>query len=277
MVYKDSKDRSLRDELPELQKYLKAGLSVLDVGCGHGSISLDVAQAIQPGKLVGIDISSASVEISTTLAEEHQVSNVDFKVMDAHKLDFDDNTFDLVYSYTVAHFWVDPTQVMRELKRVAKPDARVVTAGIRDYGFIPHYPDCPNYIKVMDSISASMEARRAAVIAGTDECKGDWDFFWDFYAGRKCVQWYVDTGFTDLQISTHVEDWWYPGSEGKDTLFFTGNHFQNEFTQLVKERAVERGYLDRETADKSIEEMKQWEQIQHAFYFHPLITISGRA
>ena len=70
MVYKDLKHRTLRDELLELQKYLKPGITVLDVGYGHGSISLDITQVIQPGKLVGIDINGEKVDIASALAEE---------------------------------------------------------------------------------------------------------------------------------------------------------------------------------------------------------------
>ena len=278
MVYKDLKDRTLHDELPELQKFLKAGLSVLDVGFGRGSISVDVAQAIHPGKLVGIDIMEQTIDLATDLAQERLVSNVDFKVMDAHELNFDDNTFDLIYSYTTAHFWWAPALVMHELKRVAKPGAWVVTAGIRDYGFIPHYPDCPAYVKVWDAISASMEAYRTEIIAGTDNPQGDRVFFFrDFSAGRKCVQWYIDAGFTDLEISSRVEDWWYPGSAGKQTWFFESTHFQKEYSRDLMKRAIARGYLDRATADKAVEEIKKWEKNPHAFYFHPSITITGRA
>ena len=122
-----------------------------------------------------------------------------------------------------------------------------------------------------------MEGYREEIRSGKSNPRDDRFLFRDFYAGRKCVQWYIDAGFTDLEISTRVEDWWYPGSAGKDTWFFESSHFHNEYSHFLLDRAIEGGYLDRETADMAVQEIKHWEQNPHAFFFHPLITIRGRA
>jgi ubiquinone/menaquinone biosynthesis C-methylase UbiE len=274
MVYRNTGERTLVDELPELQEFLKPGMLVLDVGCGPGTITLDVAKAIESGTIIGIDINDRNIEAATALAKERGIPNASFEVMDAHELRFVDDTFDLVYSYTVAHFWWEPIEVLRELKRVTKPSSWVISAGIRDYGFIPRYPACPMNDKVQAGIVKSMKARRKAYRSGTAD-PGGW--YWDFHAGRKCVQWYTDAGFEEMRVSSHVEDWWYPGAPGKDTLFFQGTHWKTEFTQYLIDQAIAGGFLDRETADKALEEMTQWTQNPHAFYFHPLVFAAGRA
>ena len=274
MVYKDPEERTLVDQLPELLEYLGPGLTVLDVGCRTGSITLDVAKVIKSGRIVGIDIDGESIQAATALAKAQNASNASFEVMDAHELRFADDTFDLVYSYTVAHFLWDPTQVLRELKRVTKPGSWVITAGIRDFGFIPRYPACPMHDQVWAGLLKSMEARREAYRSGIVHPRG----YWDLHAGRKCVQWYTDAGFEDMWVSSRVEDWWYPGAPGKDTFFFEATHFQHEgFVHSLIDQAIADGCLDWETVDKACEEMAQWAQNPHAFYFHPLVIAGGRA
>jgi ubiquinone/menaquinone biosynthesis C-methylase UbiE len=48
-------DRKLDKDIPELKEYLKPGAKVLDIGCGPGTITLDVASAVNPGEVIGID------------------------------------------------------------------------------------------------------------------------------------------------------------------------------------------------------------------------------
>jgi 2-polyprenyl-3-methyl-5-hydroxy-6-metoxy-1,4-benzoquinol methylase len=48
-------ERTLQRDLPELKEYLRRRARVLDVGCGFGTITLDVAAAVYPGKVTGID------------------------------------------------------------------------------------------------------------------------------------------------------------------------------------------------------------------------------
>ena len=49
-------ERSLETMFPELKTYLTAGARVLDVGCGPGNLTLDVAQEVHPGSVIGIDL-----------------------------------------------------------------------------------------------------------------------------------------------------------------------------------------------------------------------------
>jgi ubiquinone/menaquinone biosynthesis C-methylase UbiE len=54
--------RTLTRDMPELKAYLKPGMLVLDVGSGMGTITLDVAAAVLPGKVVGLDPSVTRVK-----------------------------------------------------------------------------------------------------------------------------------------------------------------------------------------------------------------------
>ena len=144
-------ERTLDTEMPELRPYLWAGASVLDVGCGPGTITLDVAEAVQPGTVVGIDIDEPMISKSIELAAESGYTTTTFKVMDTHSLDFPDQTFDLVYSHTAFHSFRDPVVALVEQKRVTKPDGWVIAAGVRDWGLVPRYPPTPIWDRVYEA------------------------------------------------------------------------------------------------------------------------------
>ncbi len=69
-------------------------MSILDCGCGPGSITLDLAQLVSPGQAIGIDIESTQIEKAKMLQHARKVSNVEFRVGDLNQLPFDENTFD---------------------------------------------------------------------------------------------------------------------------------------------------------------------------------------
>lgn len=270
MTVRDGEERTLADEFPELSEYLRSGLTVLDVGCGVGTITLDVAKVIEPGKIIGIDIDDEGISKAEKSLKERRLKNASFEVMDAHDLQFPDKYFDLVYSYTVAHYWWDPVKVLRELKRVAKPGAWIINAGIRDNGFSQRYPECPNMKKVIESIMKWMEARRTSYRLGSYDKK----LFFDFYAGRKCIQWHKEAGVNDLQLSGSIESWWIPGKIAEDSFFYkimSGESFLG-----FENGAIAEGYLDQEVLNEARKEGLQWVKDPHAFFFLTIITAKVR-
>jgi ubiquinone/menaquinone biosynthesis C-methylase UbiE len=60
--------------------FLQAGMRVLDVGCGPGTITLGLARAVAPGEVVGLDNEPTAVEAARALAMDRQVRNVRFMV-----------------------------------------------------------------------------------------------------------------------------------------------------------------------------------------------------
>ena len=60
--------------------HVKSGISLLDCGCGPGSITIDLAQAVAPGPVIGIDIGEDQLEGARKLAEDRAVSNIEFQV-----------------------------------------------------------------------------------------------------------------------------------------------------------------------------------------------------
>ena len=98
-------------------------LAVLEVGCGLGT---DGAQFAKAGaKYTGIDLTDAAIELAKRRFELFDLPGT-FRVADAERLDFPDNSFDLVYSHGVLHHTPDTAAAVREIHRVLRPGGKAV-------------------------------------------------------------------------------------------------------------------------------------------------------
>ncbi len=102
-----------------------SGLKVLEIGCGLGT---DGAQFAKAGAdYTGIDLTEASIELARKRFELFGLKG-EFRVADAERLDFADESFDLVYSHGVLHHTPDIDAAIGEIHRILKPggQARVM-------------------------------------------------------------------------------------------------------------------------------------------------------
>ncbi len=110
--------------IPTAAGFLQSkNLNVLEVGCGLGT---DGAQFAKAGAIyTGIDLTDAAVDLARRRFELFQLPGT-FRVADAERLDFPDNTFDIVYSHGVLHHTPDTAAAVREIHRVLRPGGKAV-------------------------------------------------------------------------------------------------------------------------------------------------------
>ena len=84
-----------------LLPYLERGQRLLDVGCGPGSITVDLAELVAPGPVVGVDREPAVLEGARRLGEERGLTNLTFEPADVYTLPYPDDQFDVVYAHQV--------------------------------------------------------------------------------------------------------------------------------------------------------------------------------
>lgn len=124
----------LSGEMEFLSRFqIEPGMRVLDVACGAGQTALPMARA--GAKVTGIDIASNLIEQARAKAKAENL-DARFDEGDAEMLPYEDNSFDMVFSFVGAMFAPRPELVTAELKRVCKPGGRIIMANWTPSGFI---------------------------------------------------------------------------------------------------------------------------------------------
>jgi len=132
---------------------LAAGQDLLDVGCGPGTITRDLARLVAPGRVVGID---AAPDIVARARSEPNADNLSFEVADVYRLPFDDATFDVVHAHQVLQHLSDPVAALAEMHRVLRPGG-IVAVRDGDYaGFTwaPRDPALDRWVELYHQVTA---------------------------------------------------------------------------------------------------------------------------
>jgi SAM-dependent methyltransferase len=134
--------RTAENSAAYLLDALFPGADVLDVGCGPGTITLDLAARVAPGTVVGIDASAEVVATAERARLDARVTNASFRTGDVYRLDFADSSFDIVHAHQVLQHLTDPVAALREMRRVVRPGG-VVAARDGDYASFAWAPRDP--------------------------------------------------------------------------------------------------------------------------------------
>jgi len=132
--------RTAENSAGYLRSHLQRGLSLLDVGCGPGSITMDFAELLAPGRVVGIERSETAVASARAAAEPAQLDNLEFAVGDVYALDFADDSFDIVHAHQVLQHLSDPVAALVEMQRVCRPGG-IIAVRDADYSAMTWYPE----------------------------------------------------------------------------------------------------------------------------------------
>ena len=104
---------------------LSAGQRVLDIGCGCGETSFEIAYTVAPGSVLGADISATLLDIARADAEARAIDGVRFVRADAQVEPFDAGAFDVVFSRFGVMFFDDPTAAFANIRKALKPGGRL--------------------------------------------------------------------------------------------------------------------------------------------------------
>ncbi|MGB7219272.1 MAG: methyltransferase domain-containing protein [Vicinamibacterales bacterium] len=225
---------------------LRPGLDLLDVGCGPGTITVDLARRVAPGRVVGIDRAAEVLAQASARASAQDVS-IDLRVGDVYALPFPDASFDVVHAHQLLQHLSDPVRALAGMRRVLRPGG-LLAARDSDYARFAWAPPDPLLTRWLEVYRAV--ARRNA---------GEPD------AGRFLKGWALDAGFRDVQATssnwTYADpqscEWW--GSLWADRC---------ELSSLG-EQAVAYGLSTREELGAIAGAFRAWARQPDAFFMVP--------
>jgi ubiquinone/menaquinone biosynthesis C-methylase UbiE len=214
-VLRGHRRRTAENSAGYLLPQLRPGISVLDVGCGAGTITVDLAARVAPGSVTAVELTDAALDLARAEAKRRNQSNISFVTSDVHALDFPDDTFDVVHAHQVLQHVADPVQALRELRRVCVPDG-VVAVRDADYAGFIWYPNLPALDHWRDLYDKAARANG-----------GEPD------AGRRLLSWAQDAGFDD--ITPTASAWCFATPEERD---WWGNMWADRITESALARQL---------------------------------------
>ncbi len=108
---------------------LEPGMDLLDVGCGPGTITIDLAPASRRARCSGIDRSDEVIAQAAERAATRRARQRPFATGDVYALELEADSFDVVHAHQVLQHLADPVAALRELRRVLRPGG---TLAVRD-------------------------------------------------------------------------------------------------------------------------------------------------
>lgn len=201
---------------------LHPGQTVLDVGCGPGTITADLAALVAPGRVTAVDTGREILDRAAAAAAERGLDNIEFATADVHALDFPDDSFDVVHAHQVLQHVGDPVQALREMRRVCRPGG-IVAARDSDYAAMTWYPEGPGMQQWQE-----LYGRVARANGGEPD------------AGRRLLSWARQAGFTD--ITPTAAAWCFATPENR--AWWSGLWADRTTASVYAKLAVDGGHAD---------------------------------
>jgi trans-aconitate methyltransferase len=127
---------------------LKGDEHILDLGCGDGPLTAELAQLVPEGFVLGIDRSNNMIETARKL----EMKNLSFRVLDINKMDFN-NEFDVIFSNATLHWIKDHRRLLKNVYKAMRPN------GVLRFNFGAD-GNCPNFIRIVQETMRLPEYRR---------------------------------------------------------------------------------------------------------------------
>jgi len=197
-VLRSHRWRTAENSAAYLLPHLKSGATVLDVGCGPGTITADLATLVTPGRVTALEVTAAALDLARAEIDRRGLTTVDFATGDVHALDFPDDSFDVVHAHQVLQHLGDPVAALREMRRVTRPGGLIAVRD-SDYAAFTWFPELPELAQWLE-----LYERVARGNGGEPD------------AGRRLLSWAHAAGLTDVTATSSTwcfatpEDraWW---------------------------------------------------------------------
>lgn len=233
--------------------YLEAGMKLLDCGCGEGSITVGLAEILDSGSVIGVDVAPSALEKAMQLANKLELTNVRFQEAGIYDLPFPDESFDAVFAHAIFQHLSDWDNAIGEIRRVIKPGGLV---GLRspDWGSIiiePLGPELKQFWQLMCQIR--------------DELGGKSN------AGRQLSALLHKSGFIDIKATATIIA--HGTQESRNWLANMWSNFSLDGP--YSKEWLERNWVEEGTLERFSDAWKAWAALPGAFAARPWCEAVG--
>lgn len=243
-VLRSHRWRTVDNSASYLLERLVPGTDVLDVGCGPGTITMDIAGRVAPGRVVGIDAADDAIVAARGAAEAAAVPNLELRTDDVYALDLPDSSFDVVHAHQVLQHLTEPIAALREMRRVCRPGG-VVAARDAVYRAMSWFPADP-----------LLDAWLALYCAVAEGNGGDPD------AGSRLLAWARAAGFEAVHSSASA--WCYATADERS--WWGGLWADRVTSSAFGDQALERGLATRPELDEMAAAWRRWSEHDDAWF-----------
>lgn len=223
-----SEQQKLAQELI-LKLGIKGNERVLDIGCGDGMISAEIAKQLPNGSVLGIDNSEEMIHFARKNFSSKRFPNITFKVMDASYLSFSCE-FDIVISINTFHWFEDHLPILIGIKRSLRPSGRVML-------LMGGRGNAEGILEILKKIIKTEKWNRYFT---------NFSFHYSFFGPEKYIDWLDHIGLEVKRVELIPIDWYTP----KDKLSSWIRTIWLPYTQRIPEDLRE-DFID-EIADEYI-------------------------
>ncbi len=215
---------------------LKGNEIFLDIGCGDGKVTAEIATYLKNGTVVGIDNSGEMIFLATEKFPTSKYPNLSFRKVDARALPFHQE-FDIAFSNAALHWVLDHGPVLEGIYQSLKPDGKVVV----------QMGGKGNASQVLEVLNETM-------------CKNNWEeyfhnfsFPYGFYSPEEYGHWLRGAGFEIINLEFKPKNMVHETTEKfKGWLRSTWLPYLDRIPEILREEFIDAltlKYLERNPPD----------------------------
>lgn len=246
-VLRSHRWRTAENSAAYLLPHVQPDARLLDVGCGPGTITVDLARLAPDDTVVGIDRSEDVLAEARAAAAAAGVTNLEIAVGDVYSLGYGDDSFDVVHAHQVLQHLSDPVAALREMGRVCRPDGLVA---VRDsdysaFTWWPVLPELDEWLRIYQAVARGNDAEPDA--------------------GRRLKSWALEAGLEVVAATASV--WCFATAD--DVAWWGGLWADRILDSDLARQALDRGLASAADLQRISAGWRRWAQAPDAWFLIP--------
>ncbi|MCP4159512.1 MAG: methyltransferase domain-containing protein [Deltaproteobacteria bacterium] len=161
---------------------LNGSESILDIGCGDGKVTAEIATILTSGKVIGVDNSANMIELALQSFPGQNYPNLSFEISDASSLPFSE-IFDVIFSNAALHWIKDHKPVLNSIYKALKSGGKILLQ-------MGGKGNAKDIIDILDILIPEKKWNKYFI---------DFEFPYGFHDSQKYEIWLREVGFSDVR------------------------------------------------------------------------------